>query len=665
MATSGAMNTSNDRIKYTITIAENSQSIPYNRTNVTVSVRFYRTNTGYETYGTGTVYCVIDGVEYSASVTPSQKITNSGIVLFSKTLDISHNAGGNKILTCSAWINHQQVTSSKQSYSQTLTTIPRYAKITTFTVGKVDETSLKVTWDCDVSCDKIYYSLNGGGFVETSGYPSFNITGLSANTSYAVKIRVRRTDSQLPTDSSAINQSTYDYPHCNSSPNFTIGDKLTLGFYNPLSRTIKVYLILADGKEYGGDTISGTSLSGYNGDNWKNWLYGSIPNSQSAAYQVKVTYGSITKTRTNGNTYKIKGTEVPTINGITYKDIDSKVVGITGNDQHIVQNQSSLRVTFEEATPNFSAGKISKYLFELNGVSKEKTSAGYVDFGKVNSSQDLTLTVTVTDSRGLTAKKTLKITMLEHSEPTATVTLERLNNYEDETYLTVDASVSSINGKNTMAVEYRYKLATDEYSPFVAIPNRQEQTLSLDKNSIFVFNVRVTDAFGATFNREYILYKGVFPLFIDTEKNAVGINEFPSNGEALRVKGGVSHFEDGVKISGEAVGDFIVEQGTSGIWAYRKWQSGNVDMECVVSNASSVIDEVIEITIALPFAVSKIKPYVSCLASGWALSRPPYFNIYGGNSVTDNCEELKLYYTADNSTSRTYYFAVQVKGTWR
>lgn len=125
MATSSPMNTSNTNIKYTITVTQNSQNVTNNTSNVTVSVRFYRTNTGYESYGSGTVYCKINGVQYTAAVTSSQKITSSGIVLFTKTLNITHNADGTKTLATSAWINHSVVTSSEQSYSQTLTTIPR------------------------------------------------------------------------------------------------------------------------------------------------------------------------------------------------------------------------------------------------------------------------------------------------------------------------------------------------------------------------------------------------------------------------------------------------------------------------------------------------------------------------------------------------------------
>jgi predicted RNase H-related nuclease YkuK (DUF458 family) len=52
MATSSAMSTTNDKIQYKVTITQNSQSVANNTSNVTVSVRVYRTNTGYTTYGT-------------------------------------------------------------------------------------------------------------------------------------------------------------------------------------------------------------------------------------------------------------------------------------------------------------------------------------------------------------------------------------------------------------------------------------------------------------------------------------------------------------------------------------------------------------------------------------------------------------------------------------
>lgn len=148
MATSNALSTSNQYIKYKITITQNSQNIESNTSNVTVSVKFYRTNTGYTTSGSGTVSCKIDGTKYTASVDSSDKITSSGIVLFKKTLNISHESTGKKTLKVSAWISHDRFSSDEQSYSQTLTTIPRASsvlcsggRITGNTVVAINKTS--------------------------------------------------------------------------------------------------------------------------------------------------------------------------------------------------------------------------------------------------------------------------------------------------------------------------------------------------------------------------------------------------------------------------------------------------------------------------------------------------------------------------------------------
>lgn len=131
MATSGALSTTNQYIKYKITVTQNSQSLANNTSNVTVSVRFYRTN-DYQpgTYGTGTIYCRIDGTTYSAAVSSDQVINNSGIVLFSRTMNVAHKADGTKTLEVVAWINHSQFSSGEQGYWQTLTQIKRKSTLT-------------------------------------------------------------------------------------------------------------------------------------------------------------------------------------------------------------------------------------------------------------------------------------------------------------------------------------------------------------------------------------------------------------------------------------------------------------------------------------------------------------------------------------------------------
>lgn len=123
MATSSAFSTTNKYIKYNITVTESNVNTAKNTSDVTVSIKFWRTNTGYTTYGTGTVYCTIDGTAYTASVTTSQKITHSGIVLFKKKVTIKHGSNGAKSLSVKAKISHSRFSSDYHTFTTALTTI--------------------------------------------------------------------------------------------------------------------------------------------------------------------------------------------------------------------------------------------------------------------------------------------------------------------------------------------------------------------------------------------------------------------------------------------------------------------------------------------------------------------------------------------------------------
>ena len=196
MATSGAMSTSNDRVKYKITVTQNSQNVANNTSNVTVSVRFYRTNTGYTTYGTGTVYCKIDGTTYSASVTPDEKITHSGIVLFTKTLNISHNDDGTKTLVTSAWINlNTPLTSNEQSYSQSLTTIPRA------TTPSINVSSVALGGSITISMPRAASSFTHTLRYNFAGATGTIGTGLGTSTTWTVPLSLA---SQIPNTTSGI-----------------------------------------------------------------------------------------------------------------------------------------------------------------------------------------------------------------------------------------------------------------------------------------------------------------------------------------------------------------------------------------------------------------------------------------------------------------------------
>lgn len=492
---------------------------------------------GYVTCGNFKI--VIDGeTVYSSSTRINVWV---GTVIASGKKKIYHNNEGAKTLTASAEAGIYDISvNSRGSGTWELPPIPRYANITNFSVSQRDETSVLYNFTADSTCDFAWYSIDNGK--TWSSLPTSNIvSGLTANTTYQFKLRLRRMDSQLTTDSSTYSQTTYNYPYCTNSPDFTIGDALTLELYNPLGRNVRITgYAKSDGSQiFAGETTK-TSLTGFNVDDANGGAtaqYKSIPNAQSGAYKVVVSWNNKAMTRDAGNVYKIRGNEYPSLNAFDYIDSNSAVVAVTGDNKLIVQNKSTLQAQFHSATPNYGAGGITRYSLECNGATKAVNIAGSYEMGTVDSARDVNLKLTAYDSRGLSASKTITVKMIAYEAPKATVDLRRLNNYEDETYLTVDGSVSSVADKNTMTIQYRYKVSGGSYGSFVTIADKAKQTLSLNKENFYVFNVVVTDVFGGKFDGEFTLNKGVFPLFIDTQKNSVGINCFPVNERSLEVNG--------------------------------------------------------------------------------------------------------------------------------
>ena len=172
MATSSTFPTDNTYIKYRIVVTENSYSIPNNTSSVTVKVQAWRTNTGYETYGTGTCYCKIDGTTYSQSISSSQKIThNSYTTLFSKTLTITHGTDGTKNIYVESKISHSRFTSSYHGFTVTLTDIPRQATVTSAT-NFTDEGNPTITYQ------------NSAGSTVTSLQACISLTGSNPDVPY-------------------------------------------------------------------------------------------------------------------------------------------------------------------------------------------------------------------------------------------------------------------------------------------------------------------------------------------------------------------------------------------------------------------------------------------------------------------------------------------------
>lgn len=268
-------------------------------------------------------------------------------------------------------------------------------------------------------------------------------------------------------------------------------------------------------------------------------FYSQIPNANSGVGTITCyTYsnGVHIGTKSWNFTAKVVNSN-PTFNNnqLTYLDSDTNIVNITKNNQHIVRNVSNLKVTFTGATARNSAS-IARYEITFNGNTQTKTSASTINYGKVNSSKNLSVSVKAVDSRGNSTTISKTITILDWVNPIGNITAGRINNYEDETKLKVSASISSVNSKNSIvSIKYRYKKAnTSTYSSYTTLNNNQEVTIVINKLYVWDFQVVIQDKFGST-TYNFQIAKGLPILFIDTIMQSVGINCFPSKDDSLFV----------------------------------------------------------------------------------------------------------------------------------
>ena len=407
------------------------------------------------------------------------------------------------------------------------------------------ETTVTIRWSSDGAVDYLWYSTDDGdtwtGVNVGDGMTgTYIIGGLSAETTYKVRTRVRGKESQLTTDSGALEVTTIAYPYAVSMPDFTIGERMTIGLYNPLGRTVTIDLLGTDGSVCATDTITGTTISGYNNETIQERLYASIPSAKSGRYYVKVTYDGLAQTRTGG-TYTVDANVCkPTIGGGSYRDTNPATVAITGDDQNVIQGRSIVQFTATGLQAARSA-IVRSCSVTVNGDTYPMISSGSTATGgnaTIDSGTDVEAVLTVTDSRGLTASMAVTVTILALASPSAIITLQRQGNYRTETDITVDASYSSVGGYNSIEITYACTKDGDA-APSVSgtLANNVGTTITLDGDYSWGVAVTLVDLFGLTTIYNLRVPRGTPIIYFDRLLSSVGINCFPRDEMSLEVSG--------------------------------------------------------------------------------------------------------------------------------
>lgn len=273
-------------------------------------------------------------------------------------------------------------------------------------------------------------------------------------------------------------------------------------------------------------------------------FYSKMPNLNSSWGTIYAdTYNGSTKIGTKSVKFTCNVSNAnPTINKIDYYDSNQKTSDITEDNQIIIRNNSNL----EFKLTNLIALKyatLSKVEILLNGITKSATLSGssvpsqVINFGIVNSSSDLTASISVIDSRGNKTSYSKDITIVDWVQPSAIINCQRENNFYSTTHLTVDGSISSVDDKNVMKIQYQYKKTTDtNYSTLNTIQDNTQTSFDIDNKFAWEIRVIISDLIGST---TYNLFvdKGIPIIYFDRLLSSMGVNCFPKYDNSFEVNG--------------------------------------------------------------------------------------------------------------------------------
>ena len=450
----------------------------------------------------------------------------NGTQIASGTITVDHNSNGTKSVAMSIEAGiYQWAINKSGSETFTLTQIDRAAPTVSLATSSITASGVTVKATASTTCDRFDYSINGGStwtnFSTTSGTTASKaITGLTPNTTYSIKVRARKKSNQVYGSSAASSVKTLGGSVISSVSAFT-ADAATA----KITMSVTVYntsythtLVIKNGSTTV-LTITGLSLS--NGSNTITLTAAQRSTVLAAMSALKSFTGTFTLTTYSGTTQIGTASEktatvqttsansAPTFTAFTFEDSNATAVGVTGNNQILIQNISTLKLTLTAATAKNGA-TISSY----SVVAGSKTASGTttaITVGTLPDKGTVPVIVTAIDSRGYTTAVTVNITVLEYEGINITeYSMRRVNEVEDTTQVTIGGDITpvtigGINKNSLRYLYYRYRKTSDnDYGGYVNITSSTEyddsgfnfesdEWLSLDADYSYYVQFLVTD----------------------------------------------------------------------------------------------------------------------------------------------------------------------------
>ena len=362
-------------------------------------------------YMSGNFKVIIDGeTVYSSS--DRIKLYN-GTTVASGTKRIYHNSDGSRSFSAYAEAGiYTYAVNCTGSGSWAIDSIPRYlSSINIYNNGSALN-SISVKWTCNPRRDWTQYSLNGGGWTDAGDSVAsdgksgtFNIGGLAPNTSYNVRVRLRRADSGLWSESGTItittkNKATITSPNDNFSVNS--GNALTVTCNNPSGNQIAYFLDCPSGtRRLTSGRTTNTSFTWTAAQILSMLQYFTTSNSSSIKVGV-ITYGNAEYYSEKVGTLNVVNSN-PTFSNFTYEDTNATTIQLTGENQTIVKGYSDVKAIVSNANKAVAQNYASMSKYKLVIGSKQldiNYSADSSVNGTINKVDSNIFNMYAIDSRG-------------------------------------------------------------------------------------------------------------------------------------------------------------------------------------------------------------------------------------------------------------------------
>ena len=505
-------------ITESVNVKANTSTLTWTLQCLGGSVNYYSTAPTTVTIN-GTVVYSKGATSWDSKAFPAAKGSTSG------TITVAHGSDGKKSITVGFSTRVYYSTAQEYGGSMTLTNIDRTAPTVTLATSNITASSVKIKVTASATANKWWYSINGGSswveFNSTDGTSKeYTITGLTPNTSYSIQVCARKKTNDVDGYSSKTSVKTLGGSVISSVSAFT-ADAATA----KITMSVTVYntsythtLVIKNGSTTV-LTITGLSLS--NGSNTITLTAAQRSTVLAAMSALKSFTGTFTLTTYSGTTQigtassktatvqTTSANSAPTFTAFTFEDSNATAVGVTGNNQILIQNISTLKLTLTAATAKNGA-TISSY----SVVAGSKTASGTttaITVGTLPDKGTVPVIVTAIDSRGYTTAVTVNITVLEYEGINITeYTMRRVNEVEDTTQVTIGGDITpvTIGGVNKNSLRYlyyRYRKTSDSaYNSYKDITSSTEyddsgfnfesdEWLSLDADYSYYVQFLVTD----------------------------------------------------------------------------------------------------------------------------------------------------------------------------